>query len=141
MKQLTLFLVIVFVFSHQNIRASGDEGDDKVEIKHYTQDMRLMNMHYRRYLLLDAQINYRDRKMSKDKLNRTGNALLYTGIAATVIGTIMMANADELYYNYNSNTGSEGDAGGAFGVLIAAHGIAGIIVGGILKGRANRRPE
>ena len=70
-------------------------------------------------------------KPKKHPLEKTGRILTFIGVPLVVIGGIMVAGADELYYEcYNGYC--EGDPRGGFGVIILAAGLgmsgAGIVL-------------
>ncbi|NHF60097.1 hypothetical protein FK220_012135 [Flavobacteriaceae bacterium TP-CH-4] len=55
-------------------------------------------------------------------MEKTGRILTFIGVPLAIIGGIMVAGADELYYNC-VNGDCEGDARGGFGVVALAAGL------------------
>lgn len=121
---------------------SGNQDQQSKTYSHYNANLKMMNMHY---------VNYQNHLLNEgmevqlsryEKYNRAGNTLLGVGIAATVVGVIMMATADEIFYTTTTSTyggtESEGDPQGAVGLLLTTTGVAGIITGAIFKGKAKR---
>ncbi|WP_028980287.1 hypothetical protein [Sporocytophaga myxococcoides] len=66
-------------------------------------------------------------------LKKVGKILTFSGLPLVLAGTMMVANADALYYNCN-NGYCEGDPMGGFGVVILAAGIGVTTTGAILWG-------
>ena len=76
------------------------------------------------------------------RMRNTGRTLTIIGSALFVGGVIMVATADELYYETtysSSGTSSEGDPQGAFGVVMIAGGTGMIIPGIIFWNKGNKR--
>jgi hypothetical protein len=61
-------------------------------------------------------------KNERHALEKVGRILTYVGVPLVLIGGILVANADELYYSC-VNGECEGDASGAFGVVFLAAGV------------------
>lgn len=116
---------------------TGDEKKSEVtsKYKNYNHNTKMLNMHYVRYQSYLNMPDINRANMSRAKKKKLGNTLLYAGIGATAVGALMMSNASSYQYN-NTNGHEEGDLGGAVGALLLGHGIAGIIVGGIIKSKA-----
>jgi hypothetical protein len=55
-------------------------------------------------------------------LEKAGRVLTFIGVPLLIIGGVMVANSDALYYNCVNGT-CEGDAQGVFGVLLLSTGI------------------
>jgi len=69
--------------------------------------------------------------MRKHPMEKTGRILTYIGVPLAIIGGIMVAGADELYYEC-VNGNCTGDARGGFGVVGLAAGGGMSIAGAIL---------
>ncbi len=67
---------------------------------------------------LNAALFYKRRS----GMEKTGRILTYIGVPLAIVGGIMVAGADELYYNC-VNGDCEGDARGGFGVVALAAGL------------------
>ncbi len=139
MKITSIFLLFLIV-SFSSFATGGNDGNTTT-YKHYNANLKMMNMHYAEYqnhLLYDGLEVQLSRK---EKYNRAGNTLLGIGVAATVVGVIMMATADDIFYTtstYNGQTDSEGDIKGAMGLMLTTTGVAGIVTGAIFKSKAKR---
>ncbi len=70
-------------------------------------------------------------KKSRNGMEKTGRILTYIGVPLAILGGIMVAGADELYYNC-VNGDCEGDARGGFGIVALAAGIGLGGTGGVL---------
>ena len=69
--------------------------------------------------------------MRRHPMEKTGRILTYIGVPLAIIGGIMVAGADELYYNC-VNGNCTGDARGGFGVVALAAGVGLSGTGGVL---------
>lgn len=61
-------------------------------------------------------------KKSRSGMEKTGRILTYIGVPLGIIGGIMVAGADELYYEC-TNGNCSGDARGGFGVVLLGAGV------------------
>jgi len=68
---------------------------------------------------------------NRNGMEKTGRILTYIGVPLAIIGGIMVAGANELYYNC-VNGNCEGDARGGFGIVALAAGVGLGTTGGIL---------
>lgn len=154
MSHLKIFLVIItaFIFvnlySQENIHEYSDFQvyeliEDVVTINYSTMtadhfgleqnfhesyskvnDMMSVNNTFR---VLNERLNMEyPFKKRRHPLEKTGRILTYIGVPLTIIGGIMIAGADELYYEC-VNGNCSGDARGGFGVVMlgAGAGLAG----------------
>lgn len=55
-------------------------------------------------------------------LEKAGRVLTFIGVPLLIIGGVMVANSDGLYYNCANGT-CEGDTQGGFGILLLSTGI------------------
>jgi hypothetical protein len=78
---------------------------------------------------LEAYLN--SMLMRRHPLEKTGRILTYIGVPLAIIGGIMVAGADELYYEC-VNGNCSGDARGGFGVVLLGAGSGMSITGAIL---------
>lgn len=70
-------------------------------------------------------------KKNRSGMEKTGRILTYIGVPLAIVGGIMVAGADELYYTC-VNGNCDGDARGGFGVVALAAGLGLGGTGGVL---------
>lgn len=132
-------IVALLLFLSVSAHANGNGEINSKTYSHYNANLKMMNMHYAKYQA-DVWYDGLEVQLSRsEKYNKAGNTLLGVGIAATVVGVIMMATADQIFYTTttsNYGTESEGDIKGAMGLMLTTTGIAGIITGSIFKKKA-----
>ena len=63
-----------------------------------------------------------DAQPQRHGLEKTGRVLTFIGVPLLIIGGIMVANSDGLYYNCTNGV-CDGDAQGGFGVILLSSGI------------------
>ena len=77
-------------------------------------------------------------------LEKTGRVLTFIGVPLLIIGGVMVANSDGLYYNCTNGV-CDGDAQGGFGVVLLGSGIGltgtGIVLWAIGSKRTKRMNE
>lgn len=151
-KHVTLLLFIVFICT--NLIAQGNQlnytnfqtlefSDESVEIDYSqltandygletyfeTNSFEVKNIMFvnNDFSAIDERLNMEyPFKKRKHPLEKTGRILTYIGVPLAIIGGIMVAGADELYYEC-VNGNCSGDARGGFGVVMlgAGAGLAG----------------
>ncbi|MEO9802594.1 MAG: hypothetical protein ABJF04_05065 [Reichenbachiella sp.] len=143
MKLFFTCVALVF-FSHVGhcLTNPNQQSKSTTTYAHYNANLRMMNLHYAKY---QHELTNRELEIQlsrKEKYNKAGNTLLAVGAVATVVGVIMMATADDIFYTTTTSTyggtESDGDPQGAVGLLLTTTGVAGIVTGAIFKSKAKR---
>lgn len=137
-----LSIICLLLCLSLSTQASGSLDYQSKSYAHYNANLKMMNMHYANYHNQQLYEGLEVQLSRAEKYNKAGNILLGVGVAATIVGVIMMATADEIFYTYNTSsngqTETEGDIKGALGLSLTMTGVAGIITGAIFKGKAKK---
>ncbi len=119
------YILILFFVLHVGVVKGQSEGVFNVSS---------VNMHYTQSILAQAgkasQQSFSSAALQqalnaqpeRHGLEKTGRVLTFIGVPLLIIGGVMVANSDALYYNCVNGT-CEGDAQGGFGVVLLGTGI------------------
>jgi len=149
-KQLTLLLIILTVFA-SNAQESFDTNTDLIDLSQtflfsdfdsttVSYELRLptvtpvsfMSVEYVDSAILANHLNASLHfKKNRSGMEKTGRILTFVGVPLAILGGIMVAGADELYYEC-VNGDCRGDASGGFGIVALAAGVGLSGTGGVL---------
>ncbi len=136
---LSLMLVLVFFnLQAQNIGLRSTNKTYVAESLVFNSDSQLQSIEFSSVAL--EQALQHSNTQDKHPLVKVGKTLTFIGVPLLLIGTIMVVNADALYYNC-VNGKCEGDPQGGFGVLVLTGGIGATTTGIILWSIGNKKSK